>query len=158
MPTGHDLALALRAAYLALHRRSDARFARHAVTADQFVLLAALAGADALTQRELARRTSSDPNTVRAMLLLLEKRRLVVRAPHPTDARARTVALTAAGRRLCRRLWAAGEPVRAELLGALAPGEAETFLELLRRVAGTLAGRIPVDESTSSPPLETNHE
>ena len=37
--------MALRAAYLALHRRSDARFARHGVTADQFVLLATLARA-----------------------------------------------------------------------------------------------------------------
>ena len=39
-------------------------------------------------------RISSDPNTVRAMLLLLEQRGLVVRERHPTDGRARTVALT----------------------------------------------------------------
>ena len=72
MTTGHDLAIALRAAYLALHRRSDARFAPHGVTADQFVLLATLArGGEALTQRVLARRMSSDPSTVRAMLVLL---------------------------------------------------------------------------------------
>ena len=32
MATGHDLAMALRAAYLAMHRRSDARFARLGVT------------------------------------------------------------------------------------------------------------------------------
>ena len=34
MNTGHELAMALRAAYLAMHRRSDARFARHGVTAN----------------------------------------------------------------------------------------------------------------------------
>src|SRR5690242_8204901 len=84
---GHDLALALRAAYLALHRRSDAYFARHGVTADQFVLLAALAGGGARTQRDLARRAASDPNTVRAMLVLLEGRGLVTRGRHPTDGR-----------------------------------------------------------------------
>ncbi|MBN9523266.1 winged helix-turn-helix transcriptional regulator [bacterium] len=151
MATGHDLAMALRAAYLALHRRSDARFARHAVTADQFVLLAALSGGDALTQRELARRTSSDPNTVRAMLLLLERRGLVVRARHPTDARARTVALTPAGRRMYRRLWTAGEPVRTEFLAALRPGEADHLLDLLHRVADTLGtSRAPAGGSTSS--------
>lgn len=43
MTTGHDLPIALRAAYLALHRRSDARFARHGVSTDQFVLLATVA-------------------------------------------------------------------------------------------------------------------
>src|SRR3954449_1149343 len=107
MATGHHIAIALRAAYLALHRRSEARFARHGVTADQFVLLATLArGGEALTQRELARRMPSDPSTVRAMLGLLERRGLVERDAHPTDARARTVALTAKGTRAFKRLWA----------------------------------------------------
>src|SRR5918995_2587830 len=99
MATGRDLAIALRAASLALHRRSEARFAPHGVTADQFVLLATLArGGEALTQRELARRMSSDPSTVRAILVLLGQGGLVERDAHPTDARARTVSLTAAGK------------------------------------------------------------
>src|SRR3954465_8958822 len=123
MTTGHDLAIALRATYLALHRRSDAAFSPHGVTADQFVLLATLArGGQALTQRELARRMSSDPSTVRAMLVLLERRGLVERDTHPSDARARTVALTAKGRLAYRKLWKAGEPIRARMLGALPPG------------------------------------
>ena len=114
MTTGSELPIALRAAYLALHRRSEAVFAPHGVTADQFVLLATLArGGEALTQRELARRMSSDPSTVRAMLVLLAARGLVGRDQHPTDARARTVALTAKGGRAFRRLWAAGGPIRA---------------------------------------------
>ena len=98
MTTGSDIAIALRAAYLALHRRSEARFARYGLTADQFVLLATLARGDALTQRELARRMPSDPSTVRAMLVLLEGRRLVQRDTHPTDSRARMVSLTPAGK------------------------------------------------------------
>src|SRR6187401_3668392 len=92
------LPLELRAAYLALHRCSDVQFGKLGVTADQFVLLATLARGDALTQRELARRMPSDPSTVRAMLVLLEQRGLVQRNVHPGDARARTVALTAAGK------------------------------------------------------------
>jgi len=138
MATGHDIAMALRAAYLALHRRSDAHFARHGVTADQFVLLAALAGGGSVSQRELASRTSSDPNTVRAMLLLLEERGLVARAPHPTDGRARTVTLTPKGLRAYRALWEAGQPVRARLLAALGPGEPATLLDLLTRVTRAL--------------------
>src|SRR6186713_391024 len=112
MTSNSDIAIALRTAYLALHRRSEARFAPHGVTADQFVLLATLARGQALTQRELARRMASDPSTVRAMLVLLEQRGLIQRESHPTDARARTVALTAAGRRTFRQLWKAGEPIR----------------------------------------------
>ena len=154
LTTGHGLAIALRAAYLALHRRSDARFARHGVTADQFVLLATLArGGEALTQRELARRMSSDPSTVRAMLVLLAARGLVERDTHPTDARARTVALTAKGMRAYRRLWKAGESIRARMLGALGPGEAETLVRLLGQVAEALdPGCVPIAGPTSSPP------
>ena len=153
MTTGHDLAIALRGAYLALHRRSEAAFTEHGVTADQFVLLATLARGHALTQRELARRMSSDPSTVRAMLVLLEERGLVEREAHPTDARARTVALTAKGTRAFNRLWAAGEPIRAQMLGALGPAEAETLVGLLSRVAGALNPEsIPVGGSTSSHP------
>ena len=151
MTDGRDIAMALRAAYLAMHRRSEAKFARHGVTADQFVLLATLArGGEALTQRELARRMSSDPSTVRAMLVLLERGGLVGRDAHPTDARARTVSLTAKGLRAYRRLWTAGESVRARMLGALRPGEAETLARLLGRVAEALGpGCPPITELTS---------
>lgn len=149
MATGHDLAIALRAAYLALYRRSEARFARHGVTADQFVLLATLArGGEALTQRELARRMSSDPSTVRAMLVLLAGRGLVERDPHPTDARARTVALTAEGRRAYRRLWTAGESVRERMRDSLRPGEAEALVRLLGRVADAFDPGVPAGHRT----------
>ena len=138
MTTGSDIAIALRTAYLALHRQSDAAFARYGITADQFVLLASLARGHALTQRELARRMSSDPSTVRAMLVLLERRGLVERDAHPTDARARSVVLTAKGVRAYRRLWAAGEPVRERMLGEIGSGEAETLVRLLGRIAAAL--------------------
>ena len=153
MTTGHDLAIALRAAYLALHRRSDARFAQFGVSADQFVLLATLArGGEALTQRELARRMSSDPSTVRSMLVLLAARGLIERDAHPTDARARTVTLTAKGQRAYRRLWKAGESIRARALSVLRPGEAETLARLLGRVAEALNPEcVPITVPTSSP-------
>ena len=138
MPRQSNLAIALRRAYLALHRRSEASFVRHGVTADQFVLLATLARGHALTQRELARRMSSDPSTVRAMLVLLEQRGLVERDTHPTDARARTVALTTQGKKMFRQLWEAGEPIRGQMLGALLPAEAETLVRLLTQVAEAL--------------------
>ncbi|MFN3148872.1 MarR family winged helix-turn-helix transcriptional regulator [Bremerella sp.] len=130
-----QLPLALRAAYMALHRSTEAAFAKHGVTADQFVLLLTLSKVRALTQRELADRISSDPSTVRAMLVLLEKSGYIDRDSHPTDARAKTVSLTVAGRRKLRTLWNVGQPIRDELYGAMTPEEAELLLSLLRKVA-----------------------
>jgi DNA-binding MarR family transcriptional regulator len=134
----------LRAAYLAMHRRCEARFADYGVTADQFVLLATLARGHALTQRELARRMPSDPSTVRAMLVLMERDGLVERDMHPTDARARTVTLTPAGRRKFRQLWKAGESIRRRMFDSLMPDEAELLVRLLERVAEALdPDRVP---------------
>ena len=139
MTTGHEVALALRAAYLALHRQTNACFAEDGVTADQFVLLAALADADGVTQQELVRRVGSDPSTVRAMLQLLEGRGLVARERHPADGRARRVTLTRKGRRAYEKLWAKSEPLRAQLLATLRPDEVTALLRLLRRVAEVMA-------------------
>jgi DNA-binding MarR family transcriptional regulator len=147
--------MALRAAYLTLHRQSDACFAAHGVTADQFVLLATLKRGHALTQRELARRMSSDPSTVRAMLVLLERAGLVRRETHPSDSRARTVTLTAAGQRKFRQLWNAGESIRSQMFDALLPGEAETLIKILTKLSETLnAEYVAVDDSPSLPAAE----
>ncbi len=159
MVTGHDLALALRSAYLEMHRRADAALARFGVTADQFVLLAALAEADALTQRELARRVGSDGSTVRAMLLLLEARGLVARGPHPADGRARCVRLTARGRRAYRRMHAGSEAFRAALLAAVGPDQAGALRGLLLRVARAMAtpqGRPAVGSESEKPAREVH--
>ena len=138
MTSQDKLPRALRAAYLALHRRSEARFAKYGITADQFVLLATLAGQNALTQRELAHGMPSDPSTVRAMIVLLEGCGLVERHEHPTDRRARTVALTAAGKRKFRQVWKAGESIRARMANSLESGEAETLVRLLTSVTRSL--------------------
>jgi DNA-binding MarR family transcriptional regulator len=137
MTSGREVARTLRAAYLALHRQTNACFAEGGVTADQFVLLAVLAEAHAMTQQELVRRIDSDPNTVRAMLLLLEGRGLVAREPHPDDGRARRVTLTDTGRRF-KKLWARSEPLRQRLLSAFCPDEVAARVELLRRLADVL--------------------
>lgn len=132
---GHDVAMTLRAAYMALHRETDAALARQGVTADQFVVLSALAGGEARTQRDLVARTASDPSTLRAMLVLLEKRGLIERRPHPTDGRARSVRLTSLGRRTLTRTWKATEPVRQRLAAALGPGETDQLTASLGKIA-----------------------
>jgi DNA-binding MarR family transcriptional regulator len=89
------------------------------------------------------------------MLVLLERRGLVERETHPTDARARTVALTAKGKRTFRRLWTAGEPIRAEMLGVLPGDEARVLVELLTRVARTLN---PEAEASGRPTTSDSSE
>jgi DNA-binding MarR family transcriptional regulator len=134
MTSGHEVAMGLRAAYWAMHRQTTACLARRGVTADQFVLLALLAERDGTTQQELVRRACSDANTVRAMLVLLEKQGLVAREQHPADRRARSVVLTRKGRRMYERLWAQSEPLRQRLLMGLRPKEADTLVEFLARL------------------------
>jgi DNA-binding MarR family transcriptional regulator len=127
--------MGLRAAYLGMHRRADAHFARHGVTADQFVLLGLLDERDGITQQELVRRASSDPNTVRAMLLLLEGRGLVARNRHPTDRRARCVTLTSKGRRAYAKLSGGYQPFRDGLMALFGPDETKALIELLARIS-----------------------
>jgi DNA-binding MarR family transcriptional regulator len=140
MSTGHEIAMGLRAAYLAMHRRSDAALAgKEGVTVDQFVVLAVLSDQDRITQQTLARRTSSDPNTIGAMLALLERRRLVERRTHPTDRRARSVVLTRRGHQTLARLRARSEGVRQRLERLFNPMETRTLIECLGRITRQLA-------------------
>lgn len=144
------LPLALRAAYLALHRHSDLRFGKLGVTADQFVLLSTLADGDALTQRQLAARMPSDPSTVRAMLVLLERQGLVTRDTHPTDGRARTVALTELGRRKYRQVWKAGQKIRHQMVSSLSADETRALVNLLQRVSNSLGHATKIVANSSS--------
>jgi len=134
MTSGHEIAMGLRAAYWAMHRQTQASLAPCGVTADQFVLLSLLADEDGITQQELVRRASSDANTIRAMLVLLESRGLLKRERHPTDRRARHVTLTRKGRQIYERLWARSEPLRERLLTAFRAEEVDTLVEFLARV------------------------
>ena len=108
------------------------------------VLLATLARGHALTQRELAARMPSDPSTVRAMLVLLEERGFVSRNTHPTDGRARTVALTGSGLRKYRQVWKAGQAIRDQMVSSLSVEEAKLLVKFLRRVSESLAGAMTV--------------
>lgn len=139
MIAGHDIAMALRQAYWAMHRRADALLQPFGVTANQFVLLAILAEQEGVTQQELVRLASSDANTVRAMLLLLERAGLVLRRRHATDGRARLVLLTDKGRRTFTDLWNRSRAFHKELLATIGPG-ASLFVQQLQAISASPAG------------------
>jgi DNA-binding MarR family transcriptional regulator len=134
----HDLAMGLRMAYWALHRRTDESLAKRGVTANQFVLLALLMEEDGITQQDLVLRASSDPSTIRAMLVLLEKKGLVARNQNTRDGRALNVTLTLKGRRAYKQMWAITQSVRQRLVGALNPRDTALSVELLARIAGSM--------------------
>jgi DNA-binding MarR family transcriptional regulator len=124
----------LRKAYLSFHRRANAWMLSHGVTADQFVLLGVVAREPGITQVTIVERTASDPNTVAAILRLLEQRRLVRREIHARDGRARCVFLTAEGHRVQRRAAKDAEPILAALLGCMADCDRSQIERFLQRV------------------------
>ncbi len=76
---------------------------KHDLTHSQFVLLASihwltLHGAD-VTQILLSSHTKIDPMTTSTVLRTLERKGLVKRVAHTTDTRAKSIALTPAGKR-----------------------------------------------------------
>jgi DNA-binding MarR family transcriptional regulator len=137
----HDLAMALRGAYKTMHRKADSFFIKFGVTADQYVLLHILAQESAVTQETLVVRASSDPNTVRRMLLLLEGRGIVARKRHPTDERARSVSLTRKGSDIYGQLRSAFEPFLELLISDYCPEEMQILQGLLKRIPTIMAAR-----------------
>jgi len=130
--------MGLRTAYWTMHRQTDACLAKYGVTANQFVLLYLLAEEDGVTQQQLVRRASSDPNTIRAMLVLLENRGLVARKRDPNDGRARNVVLTSRGRRIYNKLLEQSEPLRKQLMRIFQPEQADTMVKFLKQISKTM--------------------
>jgi DNA-binding MarR family transcriptional regulator len=92
------------------------------ITHVQFVLLAALTYLQAsgpVTQKALADMAATDPMMTSQVLRTLESRDLVHRPAHPTDRRARAVAVTDAGRELANRAVVAVEACDAAFFAAL---------------------------------------
>jgi len=131
--TGKDIARNLKMAYALMHRQTQSLLSKHDVTADQYVLLALLNIEDGLTQQELTRRAASDPNTVRAMLVLLERKGLVARKAHDTDRRARRVLVTAKGRQKYKQLASTLAPLQDALRAPFSEPEASALVDALQR-------------------------
>lgn len=134
MPNGHDIAMAIRAAYLSMHRQADAVLAPFGVTANQYVILSLLAERDQVPQRDLVERAASDPNTIRPVLMTLERKGLVTRGRDPNDGRARRVGLSKKGQRVFEQLRRDSQPFRDRLTAALDSKNAENLVRNLRQI------------------------
>ena len=79
----------------------------------------------------------SDPSTVRAMLVLLEKRGLVQRNWNPTDSRADGGSHCGGTAKVSATLES-GKSIRSQMIDSLQPDEVETLVGLLRKIAASL--------------------
>ncbi|HYW80266.1 MAG TPA: MarR family transcriptional regulator [Thermoguttaceae bacterium] len=141
MPNGHQVAMAIRRAYLSMHRQADAILAPYGVTANQYVILALLAERDQVPQRDLVERAASDPNTIRPVLKTLERKGLVTRKQDPNDGRARCVGLSKKGRQVFEQHRRDSQPFRDRLTAALDPEDAGSFVQYLRQVQTAMTQR-----------------
>lgn len=139
MHPGYEFGMLLRKAYLGFHRRANARLLKLGVTADQFVALSVIAQDEGLTQVTLVERTASDPNTVTAILALLERRGFVRRTVHSKDRRARCVFLTPAGRRIQTRATKTAGELLDDLCGSLDATTREQLEDGLRQIHAAFA-------------------
>ncbi|MBN1123674.1 MAG: MarR family transcriptional regulator [Sedimentisphaerales bacterium] len=135
MTSGHGIAMGLRAAYLLMHRQTNSFLAPFGMTADQFVLLALLTEQDGITQQDLTHRAFSDPNTIRAMLVRMERNGFIVREKHPTDGRARKVVLTRKGQQIYKMLSEEIKPLQEAIVFPFQKNEGETLIQFLERIS-----------------------
>ncbi|WP_412543407.1 MarR family transcriptional regulator [Longispora sp. K20-0274] len=107
----------------------------------QFVLLASLtwlATDGPVTQKALADHAATDPMMTSQVLRALEAQGLLHRLPHPTDRRARALAVTPEGEALANRAVVAVEACDAAFFATLGEGTAAftAALRALRTAAG----------------------
>jgi DNA-binding MarR family transcriptional regulator len=98
-------------------------------------VLSALAGGPTRTQAALAESIKADKTRIIPVLDDLQRRGLIERRQDPADRRVRLLALTPAGRELYGRVRAAIRREEEQLLATVPAGDAERFLQVLRRLS-----------------------
>jgi len=131
------LPVLLRRAWYGLNQAFRRRIAHTGCTPDQFTVLRVLFEADpsGLTQADLTRAMSSDPNTIASLVRRMERRHLLSRRPHPTDRRARRLQLTPAGQTRFDELRRIAQQLQAEMLSKLPAPTRLRFLAQLEQLA-----------------------
>ena len=127
----------LRRSWYGLNQAFRRRIAHLNLTPDQFTVLRTLLEGDpkGMTQRELSRTMSSDPNTVASLLERMEKAAYVERAAHESDRRAHRIRLLAKGVKGYEAGRAEALKLQGEILSVLPESARESFLEQLALVA-----------------------
>jgi DNA-binding MarR family transcriptional regulator len=123
---------------------------RDGVTLRQSVLLAAIAESEGASQSDLVRMTGVDRSTLAEMMARMERRGLIARAAARDDGRAKSVRLTAQGRRRLDSALPAMRHVDKALLAAVPAANRATFRALLVSLAET-ADQLHADNEDTPP-------
>jgi DNA-binding MarR family transcriptional regulator len=103
------------------------------LTPPLFALLNVLGAREGAIQQEIGSAMGVDPSTMVSLIDELETAGLAKRRPHPTDRRAREVAITPKGRRVLERARRLAIQVEDDVLRGLTGAERRQLLTLLRR-------------------------
>ena len=136
-PERKRLPLLLRRSWYGLNQAFRRSISHAGATPDQFTVLRTLSEGDpaGLTQSEITRSMSSDPNTVASLLERMGNNGWVERKPHETDKRANRILLMPVGTEKLTELRDIAANLQTDLLGSLPEANRESFLEELAQVA-----------------------
>ncbi|OLE37125.1 MAG: hypothetical protein AUG48_05305 [Actinobacteria bacterium 13_1_20CM_3_68_9] len=127
----------------ASHTRIATALESIGLTPALFGVLNVLGARDGAIQQEVALSMGIDPSTMVSLIDELESAGLAKRRPHPTDRRAREVAITPKGRRLLDRARRMATQVEGEVLRGLTDAEHRELLTLLRRAVSSAPPQPP---------------
>jgi len=155
LPPRLNIVRRMRRAFLSICRCGDTLFSPYGVTTDQYALIRAVQREPGIRQADLGSVIFAEPNTVTAMVSLLEKRGILRRRPSPTDKRAKLVQLTSRGEMIMQRLASDWQPMRQILIDCFSAPGGQEALALLDQVYEKM--RIERDKLTA-PTLQTPAE
>src|SRR5688572_28060415 len=130
-PNRRRLPLLLRRAWYGLNQAFRRRISHLKITPDQFTVLRTLMEADpkGISQREIAKLISSDPNTIASLLERMEANGLIQRTEHESDRRAHRIRLLADRPKTYKTARSIALDLQTEVLGSLPEGMREEFFE-----------------------------
>jgi DNA-binding MarR family transcriptional regulator len=151
----------MRRAFLSIGRYTDTLFSPYDITGDQYGILLTVYREPGIRQADIGNILFAEPNTITAMLSLLEKRGMLRRRTSPTDGRTRLIYLTARGEKMTHRLSEESGEMRTLLYECFSGSKGEEALKILDRVSEEMqrqreklvqpAAKIPLDEVHSRP-------
>jgi DNA-binding MarR family transcriptional regulator len=124
----------LRRAFLSICRCGDVMFSPYRLTTEQYSLMLAVHRNPGIRQAEISDQIFAEPNTVTAMVTLLEKRGILRRKCSLTDGRVRLLFLTTHGQTVMQRLSADWSPLRKTLRQCFSSEDGQRALEILDEV------------------------
>lgn len=125
----------LRRAFLSICRCGDVVFSPYRLTTEQYALMRAVQREPGIRQTDLTNVIIAEPNTVTAMVSLLERRNILRRKPSPSDKRVRQLFLTPHGHAVMYRLSSDWKPMRGFLQKHFSSEDGRRALEILDEVA-----------------------